>query len=36
MTALTPSDFSLVRQPTPLGGERTGAADQRTELREAA
>ena len=36
MSALTPMDFSLVRQPTPLGGERTGPATQREELREAA
>ncbi|MBD58629.1 MAG: flagellar biosynthesis protein FlgJ [Citromicrobium sp.] len=35
MTALTPMDFSLVRQPTPLG-DRSSGADQRTELREAA
>ncbi|MBB3033984.1 rod-binding protein [Alteriqipengyuania lutimaris] len=36
MTALTPMDFSLVRQPTPIGGERSAAATERQELREAA
>ena len=36
MTPLGPTDFSLLRQPTPVGGERTGAAQNRAELREAA
>ena len=36
MNALTPMDFSLVRAPTPLGGEGANPTDQRTELREAA
>lgn len=36
MNAISPMDFSLVRQPTPLGAEHTGGDDQRAELREAA
>ena len=36
MSALAPMDFSLTRAPTPLGGTRSDAADQRAELREAA
>ena len=36
MSALGPMDYSLVRQPTPVGGERTGQVTQREELREAA
>ena len=36
MTPLGAPDFSLVRQPASLSGDRTGAADQRAELREAA
>lgn len=36
MSPLAAPDFSLVRAPTPLGGERSTAADQRAELREAA
>ena len=36
MTPLAQPDFSLLRQPTPIGGERAGAAQNRTELREAA
>ena len=36
MNAISPMDFSLVRQPRPLGPERSGGDDQRTELREAA
>jgi len=36
MNAISPMDFSLVRQPRPLGPERSGGDDQRAELREAA
>ncbi|MAK98864.1 MAG: flagellar biosynthesis protein FlgJ [Citromicrobium sp.] len=36
MNAISPLDFSLVRQPTPLGAERPAGNDQRTELHEAA
>lgn len=36
MNALPPTDFSLLRPPTPIGGTQAGAADQRAELREAA
>ncbi len=36
MTQLAHADFSLMRQPTPIGGERADAAQSRTELREAA
>ncbi len=36
MTPLGPTDFSLLRLPTPIGGERPGAASEREELREAA
>jgi len=36
MTPIAPADFSLLRQPTPIGGERIDAAQNRSELREAA
>lgn len=36
MTPIGAPDFSLLRQPTPVGGERSAAGDQRAELREAA
>mgnify|MGYP003146471621 CR=1 FL=1 len=36
MSPLGAPDFSLVRQPTPLGGKTANATDQRSELREAA
>ena len=36
MTPLGPTDFSLLRQPTPLGKDRPAAATERQELREAA
>ena len=36
MTPMAPTDFSLVRRPTPLAAESSAAAGQRTELREAA
>ena len=35
MTALGPTDYSLLRQPTPLGKDRPAAATERQELREA-
>jgi peptidoglycan hydrolase FlgJ len=36
MNAISPMDFSLVRQPTPLGTVRPAGNDQRAELHEAA